>query len=100
MQADNPHVGSSLDDLLDEDGALEEVSAIAIKRVIAWQIEQAMKAEGISKTQLAKRMHTSRSQLDRVLDHKSPSLTIETLSHAVSALGYRFQCGLVPARAL
>jgi|SRR5918993_3596110 antitoxin HicB len=99
MQTDNQRIGSGLDQLLDEDGALEEVSAIAIKRVIAWQIEEAMKAAGVSKAELAKRMHTSRSQLDRVLDHRSPSLTIETLSRVVSALGYRFQCGLVPAAA-
>lgn len=97
MRTANSHIGSSLDDLLAEDGSLEVVSAIAIKRVIAWQIEQAMKAEGISKTKMAKVMHTSRSQLDRVLDPESPSLTIETLSNAVSALGYKLQCRLVPA---
>ena len=97
MRNPNPHVGSTLDDLLAEDGLLEEVSAIAMKRVIAWQISQAMKTEGLSKKEMAERMHTSRSQLDRVLDQEVPGLTFETLSKAVSALGYKIKFGLVPA---
>jgi antitoxin HicB len=47
MRSDNPHIGSRLNDLLEEDGLLEEVTAIAMKRVIAWQIAEAMKAEGV-----------------------------------------------------
>ena len=97
MATGNPRVGSSLDDFLEEDGLLEEVSAIAMKRVIAWQIAQAMKAEGVSKKDMAERMHTSRSQLDRVLDQEAPGLTFETLSRAVLALGYKVRIGLVPA---
>lgn len=97
MRRDNPHIGSGLDELLAEDGLLEEVTAIAMKRVIAWQISQAMKAEGLSKKEMAERMHTSRSQLDRVLDQEVPGLTFETLSKAASALGYRVKFGLVPA---
>jgi len=97
MRSDNPHIGSGLDELLAEDGSLEAVSAIAMKRVIAWQIAEAMKAEGVTKKDMAERMHTSRSQLDRVLDQEAPGLTFETLSRAVLALGYKVRIGLVPA---
>ena len=97
MRTDNQHVGSGLDDLLNEDGSLEEVSAIAMKRVIAWQIAEAMKTEGLTKKAMADRMHTSRTQLDRVLDQKAPGLTFETLSKAVAALGYKVRIDLIPA---
>ena len=97
MRTDNQHVGSGLDDLLDEDGLLEDVSAVAMKRVIAWQIAEAMKAEGLTKQAMADRMHTSRTQLNRVLDENAPGLTFETLSRAVAALGYKIRIDLVPA---
>ena len=97
MRTDNPHIGSGLDELLAEDGSLEEVTAIAMKRVIAWQMSQARTAEGVSKRDMAARMHTSRSQLDRVLDQGEPGLTFETLSRAVSALGYKAKFELIPA---
>lgn len=97
MSHDETRVGSRFDDLLAEDSLLEEASAMAMKRVIAWQIAQAMKAEGLSKKEMAARMQTSRSQLDRVLDHEAPGLTFETLGRAVAALGYRVRFGLVPA---
>ncbi|NUS60660.1 MAG: XRE family transcriptional regulator [Lysobacter sp.] len=97
MATRNPYIGSSLDEFLAEDGSLEEVTAIAMKRVVAWQIAEAMKAEGVSKKVMAERMHTSRAQLDRVLDQEKPGLTFETLSRAATALGYRVKIGLVPA---
>ena len=97
MRTDNQHVGSGLDDLLDEDGLLEDVSAVAMKRVIAWQIAEAMKAEGLTKQAMADRMHTSRTQLNRVLDENAPGRTFETLSRAVAALGYKIRIDLVPA---
>jgi antitoxin HicB len=86
---DNPHIGSSLDDLLQETGDLAEVEAVAIKRVIAWQVEEEMKRQHISKSAMAKRMHTSRAQVDRLLDPKNPSVTLNTLDHAARALGRR-----------
>lgn len=89
MAKRNAHIGSSLDDVLDEDGVLEESSARAIKRVIAWQLREAMKTQGITKTAMARRMHTSRSMLDRLLDDTDTGLTIDTLSRAAQALGYR-----------
>ncbi len=88
------HIGSTLDDLLSEDGVREEVSARAIKRVIAWQLQQAMKTQGITKTAMAQRMHTSRSMLDRLLDETDTGLTIDTLSRAAQALGCRVRVEL------
>jgi antitoxin HicB len=61
-------LGSSFDDYLKEEGIYEEVQTVAIKRVIAWQIEEAMKTSHITKAQMARRMKTSRSQLDRLLN--------------------------------
>lgn len=97
MAKTNRHIGSSLDELLAEDGALEEVSARAIKRVISWQIQNAMKDAGISKVAMAKRMHTSRSALDRLLDESDTGLTIDTLTRAAQALGYRIRLELKAA---
>ena len=91
------HIGSQLDDLLREDGVLEEVTAVAIKRVIAWQIAEAMKLQGINKSELAERMQTSRTQLNRVLDGSDTGLTLETLSRAAQALGCRLKVELAVA---
>jgi antitoxin HicB len=95
MRTNNPHVGSDFDAFLAEDGILEEAGAAAVKRVIAWQIAEAMKTEGITKTALAERMHTSRAQLNRVLDAEDTGLTLDTLSRTASALGYRVKVDLV-----
>lgn len=81
------HVGSSLDDLLAEETMLEEASATAVKRVIAWQIGQEMKAQKLTKTALASRMRTSRAALNRLLDASDTSLTLTTLASAATALG-------------
>lgn len=97
MAKRNAHIGSTLDDLLAADGMLEEVSARAIKRVIAWQLHDAMKAQGITKTAMAQRMHTSRSMLDRLLNETDTGLTIDTLSRAAQALGYRVKVELAAA---
>ncbi|MGH8233273.1 MAG: XRE family transcriptional regulator [Candidatus Angelobacter sp.] len=91
------HIGSTLDDFLSQDGVLEEVSARAIKRVIAWQLAEAMKTQGLTKTAMAERMHTSRSMLDRLLNETDTGLTIETLSRAAQALGYRVKVELAAA---
>jgi antitoxin HicB len=97
MSKQNPHIGSSFDDFLSEEGLLEEATAVAIKRVIAWQIAEAMKTRGLTKTAMAVRMHTSRSHLDRVLDANDTGLTIDTLSRAAQALGYRVKIELAAA---
>jgi len=80
-------VGSSFDALMKETGDYEAVKATALKRVLAWQIAQEMKAQGVTKTALAKRMDTSRSQLDRLLDPNNDEVTLSTLARAAEALG-------------
>ena len=81
------NIGSSFDDFLKEDAMLEDATAVALKRVIAWQIAEEMKVQQITKTELAKRMHTSRAALNRLLDEADPSLTLTTLASAAAALG-------------
>lgn len=83
----NKHIGSNFDDLLKEDGMHEEVTAAAVKRVIAWQFAQAMKAQKVSKTEMAARMHTSRMVVNRLLDENDTSVTLATLTRASVALG-------------
>ena len=85
----NKHIGSSFDDFLNDDGLIEEVSAGALKRVIAWQLAEAMKAQKVSKKALAERMHTSRTAVDRALDGNDAGMTLATLASAARALGQR-----------
>lgn len=87
MAKHNQHLGSSLDDLLEETGELAEVNAVAIKRVIAWEITEKMKTEHLSKTKMAELMDTSRSALDRLLDPDNTSVTLHTLDNAARAVG-------------
>ncbi|PMS35292.1 helix-turn-helix protein [Trinickia symbiotica] len=87
----NKHVGSSFDDFLAEEGRLEEATATAMKRIIAWQIAHEMKAQKLSKTAMAERMHTSRAALNRLLDEEDTSLTLTTLASALTALGKRME---------
>src|SRR2546423_15488318 len=75
-------IGSSFDDYLKEEGIYEEVTARAIKRVIARQLDALMRDQGLTKSALAKRMHTSRAQLDRLLDPENESVTLATLTRA------------------
>ena len=89
------HIGSSLDDLLAETGDLTEVSAVAIKRAVAWQVSQKMENEKISKTRMAELMDTSRSALDRLLDPTNTSVTLHTLDNAAKAIGKTLQLQLV-----
>ena len=91
----NPHIGSSFEDFLKEEGMYEEVTASAIKRVIAWQIEEAMKAQGITKSEMAKRMKTSRAQLDRLLDPDNDRVQLDTMQRAAAAVGRRLRLELV-----
>lgn len=93
--ADNIHRGSSLDDLLEQEGTLGEFQARAIKEVIAGQLGEAMKERNISRTRLAQLMHTSRAQVNRVLDPDAGNVTIETLQKAAAIVGRRVQLELV-----
>jgi DNA-binding Xre family transcriptional regulator len=85
----------TLDDFLEEQGLRAETEAVAIKRVLAWQIERAMKEQGVTKTEMAARMKTDRRQLDRLLDPENHSLTLTTLQRAAAALGRQLTIALV-----
>jgi antitoxin HicB len=91
----NPHVGSSLESFLEEDGIREEVEDLAQKRVVAWQIEEAMKKSGIKKVELAARMQTSRTQVDRLLDPANNKVQLDTLQRAARAVGRTLKLELV-----
>jgi len=90
----NKHIGSDFDDSLEEEGLLAEVEATAVKRVIAFQIEQMMHEKQLSKTALARLMRTSRSAVNRLLDPDNPSVTLTTLEGAALALGKRLTISL------
>jgi DNA-binding Xre family transcriptional regulator len=91
------HTGSSFDSFLQEEGILEEVQAVAIKRVIAWQLAEAMKLGGISKKEMAQRMGTSRSQLDRLLDPENSAVHLQTIARAARAVGKRLKLEMIDA---
>ena len=90
----NKHIGSNFDDFLEDEGILAEVEAVAIKRVIAFQVEQMMKEQNLSKTEMSRRMKTSRAALDRLLDPANQAVTLQTFDHAARALGKRLQISL------
>jgi antitoxin HicB len=91
----HPRHGSKLDTLLEEEGVLEEFQAVAIKEVIAWQIQKAMADKNLSKNKMAQLMQTSRAQLDRLLDPQAGNVTLETLQRAAQALGRSIRLELV-----
>lgn len=93
----NPHRGGDFQDFLAEEGLLPEVEALAMKKAIALQLHRILEEEQVSKSQLAARMKTSRAALDRILDAKTPSLTINTIAKVAAALGHRVDFRLVPA---
>ncbi len=95
MKLKKESIGSSLDDFLKEEGMYEQVTAAAIKRVIAEQIEEAMEKEHVSKTEMAKRMHTSRTSLKRLLDRDNGAVTLDTLFKAASAIGRQIRLELL-----
>jgi antitoxin HicB len=86
---------TALDSFLKEQGQLEEFQAVAIKEVLAWQIAEAMKARNLSRKRLAERMHTSRSQVGRLLDPADGNVTLTTLQRAAKMVGRRLKLELV-----
>ena len=84
----------TFDRFLAHQGMLEDAEEVAIKRVLAWQIGEAMKAQGLTKTAMAARMRTDRRQLDRLLDPNNPSVTLGTLRRAASAVGRKLRVEL------
>jgi antitoxin HicB len=81
------HSGSTFDSFLEEEGIRGEVEAVAVKRVLAWQIERAMQKQHKTKQAMARELHTSRSQLDRLLDPTNVSVSLDTITRAAKALG-------------
>ena len=88
------NIGSDFDEFLDEEGLLEDVTAVAVKRFIAFQLAAKMDETNLSKAEMARRMETSRSALDRLLDPDNSSVTLQTLQSAVQALGGRLKIEL------
>lgn len=90
----NKHIGGDFDDFLRDEGMLDDAEAVAAKRVIAYQIAQEMESAHISQSELARRMKTSRSAVERLLDPANPSVTLSTLKRAASAVGKRLKVQL------
>ena len=94
MPDKNPHLGSTLESLLRNDDTYEDAKNDAVKSVLAYKLEQAMQAQKLSKTRMAERMETSRSQLDRLLDPENEGVTLHTLKRAAAAVGMRIELEL------
>jgi DNA-binding phage protein len=94
MNKKNPHWGSTLDDFLREEGVRDATRAEAVTRVVAWQLRQELKRKGMSKTQMAELMHTSRAQIERILGARG-NVTIETLQRAASVVGRELRVEMV-----
>lgn len=92
---DEKHIGSSLEEFLQEEGQLEEARQIAAKRVLAWQLQQAMESQHLNKVEMARRMQTSRSQLDRLLDPDNDKVRLDTLNRAAAIVGKHLKIELV-----
>ena len=92
------HSGSTFDSFLEAEGLRQEVEAVAMKRVLAWQLQQAMRRQRKTKLAMAKELRTSRSQLDRLLDPRNVSVTLETVSRAARVLGKRLIIRLADAK--
>jgi antitoxin HicB len=89
------YIGSDFDDFLVEEGLLEEAEAVAVKRVLALQIGELMEEQNISKTEMARRMKTSRAALERLLDPENRSVTLHTMDKAARSLGKRLRLTLL-----
>ena len=88
------HMGSSIDDFLKEEGIFEEAQAQAVKEVVAWQLDEAMRKRKISKNRMARLLKTSRTQVDRLLDPKN-DITLSSLQRAAAIVGRRVMIELV-----
>jgi len=96
MAKRNPRAGSGFDDFLKADGIYEDVQNAAIKKVLSVKLEAAMRDQNISKSDMARRLKTSRSQLDRFLDPGNETITLQTLSRVAAVLGMTLEINLVP----
>ena len=93
----NSHVGSNFDAYLVEEGIYDQAQVVAVKRVLAYELERSMKKALLTKTGMAKRMGTTRAQLDRLLNPENPATTLQTLVKAAGAVGKRVKISLVNA---
>jgi predicted XRE-type DNA-binding protein len=93
--SDNPYIGSTLDDFLKEEGIYEDATNYAVKRVLAWQVEKAMREQGLTKAEMARRMGTSRAHLDKLLDPENDKVQLDTVQRAAAAVGRRVRLVLV-----
>jgi antitoxin HicB len=91
----NKHKGSTFENFLEEENLLDDADAVAIKRVIAYELEKAMEKKQLSKSEMATKMHTSRSALDRLLDPTNTSITLHTLIKTIHVLGKKFQFAII-----
>jgi len=94
----NKHKGSKLDSFLEEEGLLEDAEAVAIKRVITYELEKKIKKTHLSKTEIAEKMGTSRSALDRLLDPSNTSVTLNTLVKAAHFIGKKLHVSFTISR--
>ena len=94
-KSEKGRIGSSFEDYLIGEGVETEIRSLAIKRVLAWQLEEAMKHEKLSKNQMAKAMHASRSQLDRILDPENVRIQLDTMIKAARVLGKQLRIELI-----
>ncbi len=92
------HSGSSFDSFLDEEGIRGEVEAVAVKRVLAWQLENARRKLRKTKQAMARELHTSRSQLDRLLDPRNVAISLDTIARAAKVLGKRVTVRIADAK--
>jgi hypothetical protein len=91
----NRHMGSNLDEFLEEEGTLAQAESVASKRVLAFLIQREMKRQRLTKSALAAKMRTSRAALDRLLDPSNTAVTLQTMERTASALGKRLRIELV-----
>jgi plasmid maintenance system antidote protein VapI len=89
------YIGSDFDDFLAEEGLLEEAEAVAVKRVLAFQIKELMESQNLTKAEMARRMQTSRAALERLLDPENRSVTLHTMDKAARSLGKRLRLTLM-----
>jgi predicted XRE-type DNA-binding protein len=99
MSKRTDHSGSTFDSFLQEEGLLSAVDAVALKRVLAWQLKNAMKTQGLTKQRMAEQMNTSRSQIDRLLDPEYTGIALDAVSRAAQIVGKRVSIQLVDVRA-
>ncbi len=95
MSRKKGRIGSTFEGFLKDEGTYERTSTLALKHTLAWQLENAMAKESLTKNEMAKRMHTSRSQLDRILDPDNDKIQLDTVFKAARALGREVRLDLV-----